>query len=83
MAKHKRFRPGGPVRRSGRLHGAEFVTIFGAVLVRGTLCHGNDCTKFLGVVRCIDGDATQLMRLVWTDAGAIRVESSIIANIIA
>lgn len=70
------FRPGGPARLAGRLHDAQLLRLFGAVIIRGTLCHGTDCRRFASVVRCLDGDAATGTRTIWTDDGAVRINAN-------
>lgn len=61
-------RPGGPPRISGTLSDWCFVTLFGAVLVRGWL----DGRRFTAEVRCLDGDGSNLSML-WTNDGRVRI----------
>ena len=66
-------RPSGPDRLKGTLKPWRLETIFGAVVVRGILVHGNDARRFVGEVRCFDGDAAGLSML-WTSEGRVRIE---------
>jgi hypothetical protein len=76
----RRFRPGGPIRRKGYLLNAQLLTIFGAIVIKGTLLNNGELSTIIAVVRCLDGRSDEKTRVVWTDKGRFKVSQRSITN---